>query len=60
MIELRWVGSQLQYRVRDFEVDASTHFCGLTDFGDWMVVPGQEVTVDFYIPPQNPGSINCG
>lgn len=39
MIEFRWVGRQLQYRQRSFQVDASTHFCGVTDFGPWIVVP---------------------
>ena len=43
MIEFRWVGRQLQFRHRFFEVDASGSFCGLTDFGPWNVVPELEV-----------------
>lgn len=38
MIELRWVGRQLQYRERSFQVDASGALCGVTDFGDWKTV----------------------
>jgi len=38
MIELRWVGRSLQYRQREFQVDAAGAFCGLTDFGEWQAV----------------------
>lgn len=38
MVEFRWIGRELQYRERSFEVDASGAFCGLTDFGDWRTV----------------------
>ncbi len=38
MVEFRWVGRQLQYRQREFQVDASGAFCGLTEFGVWQTV----------------------
>ena len=38
MVELRWVNRQLQYRCRDFQMDASGALCGLTEFGNWQVV----------------------
>ena len=38
MIEFRWVGRQLQFRERNFQVDASGSFCGVTDFGTWQTV----------------------
>lgn len=43
MIEFRWVGRQLQFRERGFQVDASTHFCGVTEFGPWQSVQEEEV-----------------
>ena len=42
MIEFRWVGKDLQYRERSFQVDASGAFCGVTEFGEWQTVPKQE------------------
>lgn len=33
LIELRWVGSQLQYRVRELMINSNTGLCG---FGDWL------------------------
>lgn len=39
MIEMKWLNGKLYFRQRDFQVDASTHFCGLTDFGSWQEVP---------------------
>lgn len=41
MVELRWWGRRLQYRQRQFQVDASGAFCGLTDFGPWQTVPDE-------------------
>ena len=38
MIELRWAGKALQYRQRQFQVDASGAFCGVTEFGEWQTV----------------------
>ncbi len=38
MIEMRWVGRQLQFRERNFQVDASGSFCGVTEFGTWQTV----------------------
>lgn len=38
MIELRWVGRELQYRQRNFQMDASCSFYGLTEFGPWCTV----------------------
>lgn len=38
MVELRWVGRQLQYRERSFQVDAAGAFCGLSEFGKWQTV----------------------
>ncbi len=43
MIEIRWVGRQLQFRQRAFQVDAAGAFCGVTDFDDWQTVPEQEI-----------------
>ena len=44
MIEIRWEkrddGSmKLQQRTRDVYVDASTAFCGFTEWSDWHDVP---------------------
>jgi len=38
MVEMRWVGRQLQFRERNFQIDASGSFCGVTDFGPWQTV----------------------
>ena len=39
MIELRFSNGSLQYRTKNFQVDGSGAFCGLTDFGPWLDVP---------------------
>lgn len=38
MIEFRWIGRQLQYRERSFQVDAAGAFCGVTEFGKWQTI----------------------
>ena len=38
MIEFRWVGRQLHFRERGFQVDAAGSFCGVTEFGPWKIV----------------------
>ena len=47
MIELRWMGRQLQYRTREPLIDASGAFCGVSDFGDWKAVGERRVMPPF-------------
>ncbi len=43
MIELRWLGGVLQYRVLKPHVDASGALCPGTRWTEWMDVPTVEV-----------------
>lgn len=43
MVEFRWVGEELQFRERGFQVDAAGAFCGVTEFGQWQTVPRVDV-----------------
>jgi len=47
MIEFRWVGRQLQYRERGFQVDAAGAFCGVTEFGPWVTVQQRKEITPF-------------
>lgn len=52
MVEFAWSGGELFYRERNFRVDASMCFCGVTDFGEWKKVP----TLHEF-PPQENGEV---
>ena len=48
MFELRWFGTELQYRQRNFVQDASGALCGMTKFGPWQAVPHVDRTVNAF------------
>ena len=56
MIELRWYGNDLEYRVRYFQVDASGAFCGVSDFGPWIEVPRELKPSDWFRAAPEDGS----